>query len=111
MRDTDAEGPLELASNYEEMLGDTVTAVELLRKAWRIDPNSKEVAEAFRLRGYRKVRDEWVLAVQEQGGRATGDQAGRRPISKSDRNDGRGSPSSEWGESRTTSTIWARRAS
>ena len=57
-------------ANYEEMLGDTVTAVELLRKAWRIDPNSKEVAEAFQVRGFRKVRDEWVLAGPEPGGRA-----------------------------------------
>ena len=70
LRETDAEGPLELASNYEEMLGDTVTAAELLRKAWRIDPNSTEVADAFRIRGYRKVRDEWILAGPEAGGRA-----------------------------------------
>ena len=69
LSDTDAEGPLELASHYEEMLGDTVTAVELLRKAWRIDPNSKEIAEAFRIRGFRKVRDEWVLAGPEPAGR------------------------------------------
>jgi hypothetical protein len=79
LSDTDAEGPLELASNYEEMLGDTVTAAELLRKAWRIDPKSKEVAEAFRIRGYRKVRDEWVLAGPEQAGGAadTRQEAGR----------------------------------
>jgi tetratricopeptide (TPR) repeat protein len=71
LRDTDAEGPLELAANYEAMLGDTVTAVALLRKAWRIDPNSKEVAEAFKIRGFRKVGDEWILAAPEQAGRAT----------------------------------------
>jgi hypothetical protein len=71
LRDTDAEGPLELAANYEEMLGDTVTAVELLRKAWRIDPNSKEAAEAYQSRGFRKVGDEWVLAAAEQSGRGT----------------------------------------
>jgi tetratricopeptide (TPR) repeat protein len=71
LRDTDAAGPLELASNYEEMLGDTVTAVELLRKAWRIDPNSEEVAEAFKARGFRKVRDEWVAAGPAEGGRPT----------------------------------------
>src|SRR5262249_27144459 len=70
LRDTDADSPLELAAHYEEMLGDTVTAVELLRKAWRIDPNSKEVAEAFKNRGYRKVGDEWIVAAPEQAGRA-----------------------------------------
>ncbi len=59
-----------LASLYEEMLGDTVTAVELLRKAWRIDPNSKEIAEAFRIRGYRKVQNEWVRAGPGHGGTA-----------------------------------------
>ncbi len=48
LSDTDALARLTLAGLYEEMLGDTVTAVELLRKAWRIDPNSKEIAEAFR---------------------------------------------------------------
>ena len=34
--------------------------MELLRKAWRIDPTSKEIAEAFRVRGFRKVQNEWV---------------------------------------------------
>jgi hypothetical protein len=57
---TDAEGPVELANLYEELLQDRVTAVELLRKAWRIDPTSKEIAEAFRSRGFRKVKDDWV---------------------------------------------------
>jgi hypothetical protein len=60
LSDSDAVAPLTLATLYEEMLGDTVTAVELLRKGWRIDPNSKEIADAFRTRGYRKVRNEWV---------------------------------------------------
>jgi tetratricopeptide (TPR) repeat protein len=57
---TDAEGPLLLANLYEELLEDRVTAVELLRKAWRIDPKSTEIAEAFRSRGFRKVKDEWI---------------------------------------------------
>ena len=57
---TDAEGPVELANLYEELLQDHVTSVELLRKAWRIDPSSKEIAEAFRSRGFRKVKDDWV---------------------------------------------------
>ncbi len=60
LSDTDAEGPLELASLYEELIQDRVTAIELLRKAWRIDPSSKEIAEAFRSRGFRKVKDDWI---------------------------------------------------
>jgi tetratricopeptide (TPR) repeat protein len=59
---TDAEGPLSLANLYEELLADRVTAVELLRKAWKIDPSSKELAEALRIRGFRKVQDDWVEA-------------------------------------------------
>ncbi len=68
LNDTDALAPLSLAGLYEEMLGDTVTAVELLRKAWRIDPKSDEIAEAFRSRGYRKVQNEWVEAVPSGDG-------------------------------------------
>ena len=60
---TDAEGPLELANLYDELIQDRVTAVELLRKAWRIDPSSKEIAEAFRSRGFRKAKDDWVESV------------------------------------------------
>ena len=71
LNDTDARATLSLAMHYEEMLADTVTAVELLRKAWRIDPNSKEVEEAFRSRGYRKVENEWVESAPG------GDGAGR----------------------------------
>jgi hypothetical protein len=57
---TDAEGPVDLANLYEELLDDHVTSVELLRKAWRIDPSSKAIAEGLRSRGFRKVKDEWV---------------------------------------------------
>jgi tetratricopeptide (TPR) repeat protein len=57
---TDAEGPVDLANLYEELIDDHVTSVELLRKAWRIDPNSKVIAEALRSRGFRKVKDDWV---------------------------------------------------
>jgi tetratricopeptide (TPR) repeat protein len=57
---TDAEGALELANLYEELVQDRVTAVDLLRKAWRIDPTSKEIAEAFRTRGFRKIKDDWL---------------------------------------------------
>jgi tetratricopeptide (TPR) repeat protein len=60
LNDSDALAPQTLAGLYEEMLGDTVTAVELLRKAWRIDPSSKEIAEAFRIRGFRRIQNEWV---------------------------------------------------
>ena len=67
LSDTDALAHLTLAGLYEEMIGDTVTAVELLRKAWRIDPKSKEIAEAFRIRGYRKVRNEWVESTRAGG--------------------------------------------
>jgi tetratricopeptide (TPR) repeat protein len=59
---TDADGPVELANLYEELLQDRVTSVELLRKAWKIDPSSKEIAEAFRTRGFRKIKDDWVDA-------------------------------------------------
>lgn len=57
---TDAEGRVALAGQYERLLGDRDTAVELLQSAWDIDPQSKEVSLAFRTRGFRKVNDEWV---------------------------------------------------
>ena len=60
LSETDADGPVSLALLYEELLQDRVTAVELLRRAWRIDPSSKETEEAFRIRGFRKQKDEWV---------------------------------------------------
>jgi tetratricopeptide (TPR) repeat protein len=60
---TDAEGHVSLANLYDELLQDRVTAVELLRKAWKIDPGSKETAEAFRRRGFRKSGDDWAEAV------------------------------------------------
>ena len=57
---TDAEGRVSLAGQYESMLGDRATAAELLRSAWKIDPQSKDVADAFRSRGFRRVDDGWV---------------------------------------------------
>jgi tetratricopeptide (TPR) repeat protein len=60
LSDTDAEGPVSLAKYYEDLLQDRVTAVELLRKAWKIDPTARDTEEAFRLRGFRKIKDEWV---------------------------------------------------
>jgi tetratricopeptide (TPR) repeat protein len=57
---TDAEGLVDLANLYEDLLDDHVTSVALLRKAWRIDPSSKAIGEALRSRGLRKVKDDWV---------------------------------------------------
>lgn len=57
---TDAEGRISLAKLYESLIEDKETAVELLQSAWKIDPQSKELADAFRRRGFRKVNDEWV---------------------------------------------------
>jgi hypothetical protein len=70
LSDTDAEGPVALANLYDELLQDRVTAAELLRKAWRIDPSSKEITEAFRTRGFRKVQNEWVEPVHGDDGNA-----------------------------------------
>jgi len=72
LSDTDAEGPVALAVLYEDLLRDRVTATELLRKAWRVDPSSKEIAEAFRSRGFRKVQNEWLEPVQSDDGNAAG---------------------------------------
>jgi hypothetical protein len=72
---TDAEGRLSLASLYDELLQDRVTAVQLLRKAWRIDSKSTEIAEAFRTRGFHKVKDEWVEStpvIQQSSGAKKG---------------------------------------
>ncbi len=66
LSNTDAEGPVGLAVLYEELLQDRATAIELLRKAWKIDPSSQEIAEAFRNRGFRKSKDDWIEAVPEQ---------------------------------------------
>ncbi len=71
---TDAEGRVSLAAQYESMLGDRATASELLRSAWKIDPQSKDVADAFRSRGFRKVNDDWVEPSRTVA-RAVGDTA------------------------------------
>jgi hypothetical protein len=60
LSETDAEGRVALATLYEDLIQDRVTAVALLRKAWDIDPSSRETAEAFRTRGFRKEKDGWV---------------------------------------------------
>src|SRR5207245_585722 len=56
----DAEGRIALAEQYENLLDDRTTAVALLRAAWSIDPQSREVADAFRSRGFRKLNGAWV---------------------------------------------------
>jgi hypothetical protein len=65
LSDTDAEGRLVLAALYEDLLQDRAAAADLLRRAWKIDPGSKEVAEALRTRGYRLVKDEWLASTPE----------------------------------------------
>jgi len=57
---TDAEGRVALASRYEELLQDPDTGGELLQEAWKIAPGSAEVADAFKVRNYRRVGDDWV---------------------------------------------------
>ncbi|MGO9600248.1 MAG: hypothetical protein ACLP7Q_19870 [Isosphaeraceae bacterium] len=57
---TDAEGPVALAALYEDLLEDRAAARELLARAWKIDPWNKEVAEAFRTRGYHLVKNHWI---------------------------------------------------
>lgn len=64
----DAEGRLALAEQYETLLNDKATAVSLLRDAWKIDPQSREVADAFRRRGFRKVQDEWTDPAKPKNG-------------------------------------------
>jgi tetratricopeptide (TPR) repeat protein len=77
----DAEGRLNLADKYRALLDDSATAVALLREAWAIDPRSREVADAFRRLGYRKVGDEWVEPAQADAG------ADRRKASPTARTD------------------------
>jgi hypothetical protein len=75
LSETDAEGRVALAGLYEDLLQDRVTAVELLRKAWQIDPSSRETAEAFRNRGFRKEKDGWVDAAAPPAAVLSGDRA------------------------------------
>jgi DNA-directed RNA polymerase subunit RPC12/RpoP len=70
----DAEGRFLLAGQYESMLGDQATATELLRAAWKIDPQSKAVADAFRRRGFRKVNEEWVKPPRSHDAVAAADE-------------------------------------
>jgi hypothetical protein len=56
---SDVEGRLLLASQYEGLIGDGVSAGALLIEAARLDPGSREVIDALRRRGFRKVGDSW----------------------------------------------------
>jgi len=58
--DADAEGRVALAARYEELLNDGESARELLERAWQIAPGAQVVANAFMLRGYRRVGDQWT---------------------------------------------------
>ncbi|MDR3638252.1 MAG: hypothetical protein P4L84_30895 [Isosphaeraceae bacterium] len=61
LRPSDAEGRLNLANQYEALLNDRETAIALLYEAYKIDPASKEITEAFLLRGCKKgPNGEWV---------------------------------------------------
>jgi hypothetical protein len=81
LSETDAEGPVALAALYEELLQDRAAARELLERAWKIDPGSKEVAEAFQTRGYQRVKDQWVEAAATiaSGETSSPTAAGSRP--------------------------------
>jgi len=61
LRQHDAEGRLNVASQYEALLSDRESAMDLLYEAYKIDPNSEEVSQAFLLRGCKKnARGDWV---------------------------------------------------
>ena len=71
---TDAEGRVILAQQYDALLGERQTAVALLQDAWRIDPQSREVADAFRRTGAVYLVGDWTnrdaviaQALAEQG--------------------------------------------
>jgi hypothetical protein len=76
---SDAEGRVLLAHQYDTLLGDRQTAVDLLRDAWRIDPQSREVADAFRRFEYRKVNDLWIESPRASGGGAADSGTGPPP--------------------------------
>ena len=72
----DVDGRLALARDYQELLDDRATAVELLREADALNANSRAVADAFRRLGFRRDGKGWVegseafsptLGVPEEG--------------------------------------------
>jgi hypothetical protein len=72
LSDTDAEGPIDLAPLYEELLQDKAAAKELLERAWKIDAGSKAATEALRTRGYQRVGDHWVEVTSAGAGAQPG---------------------------------------
>jgi tetratricopeptide (TPR) repeat protein len=80
---TDAEDRVTLAGLYESMLNDRAAAVELLRDAWKIDPQSKETLNAFRRLGFRKVGDAWE-ETNTQVGQPKASGAGAAPAARVD---------------------------
>ena len=79
----DAEGRIALAEQYEALLDDRATALSLLRDAWKIDPESREVADAFRRQGFRKVNNEWVEPSKGNAG-TTGAEGAERAAGRSE---------------------------
>jgi len=67
----DAEGRVALAQQYENYLEDRPAALALLRDAWKLDPESREVADAYRRRGFRKVQGEWAEPARARPGHDT----------------------------------------
>ncbi|HEV3166310.1 MAG TPA: hypothetical protein VGZ22_19955 [Isosphaeraceae bacterium] len=65
---TDAEGRVILARQYEVLMQDPETAVDLIKDALRIDPRYAEAEKAIKAKGYRKVNDEWVKTDRSSGG-------------------------------------------
>lgn len=64
---SDADGRVRLASQYQRLLDDETSAVDLLRAALKIDPRIKGAVDAFRRLGYRKDGENWVKAGAESG--------------------------------------------
>jgi hypothetical protein len=94
---TDAEGRVLLAGQFEDLAGDRATAAALLLEAWKIDPESREIADAFLRRGFRRVDGEWVApadaAAKVEGAPADAAapaRAGRDPLEGLTRDEVRG---------------------
>ena len=62
----DAEGRLALAGQYETLLNDRATAIALLKEAWKLDPSSSEIEQAFLSKNFRKVEGEWVERIGQE---------------------------------------------
>jgi tetratricopeptide (TPR) repeat protein len=81
----DAEGRIALARQYEDLLDDRATATSLLRDAWSIDPGSREVADAFLRRGFRKVNGQWVEGSKARAARDATPEKGEGEATAADR--------------------------